>query len=51
LDLQEHAAIGGGTDAAKHHVSDRSVATLLKEYGYSLQANRKTREGRSLWRL
>jgi hypothetical protein len=29
----------------KHPVSDRTVATLLKEAGYSLQANRKTREG------
>ena len=30
-----------------HPVSDRTVATLLKECGYSLQANRKTREGKS----
>jgi len=29
----------------KHSVTDRTVATLLKEAGYSLQANRKTREG------
>lgn len=29
----------------KHPVSDRTVAALLKECGYSLQANRKTREG------
>jgi hypothetical protein len=29
----------------KHPVSDRTVATLLKKAGYSLQANRKTREG------
>jgi hypothetical protein len=28
-------------------VSDRTVATLLKQAGYSLQANRKTREGAS----
>lgn len=28
-----------------HPVSDRTVATLLKQAGYSLQANRKTREG------
>jgi hypothetical protein len=28
-----------------HPVSDRTVATLLKDAGYSLQANRKTREG------
>jgi hypothetical protein len=28
-------------------VSDRTVAALLKQQGYSLQANRKTREGES----
>ena len=31
----------------RHPVSDRTVATLLKQAGYSLQANRKTREGAS----
>jgi hypothetical protein len=31
----------------KHPVSDRTVAMLLKSAGYSLQANRKTREGSS----
>lgn len=31
----------------KHPVSDRTVAMLLKQSGYSLQANRKTREGSS----
>jgi hypothetical protein len=31
----------------KHWVSDRTVAALLKEAGYSLQANRKTKEGSS----
>jgi len=30
-----------------HPVSDRTVARLLKEAGYSLQANRKTNEGAS----
>jgi hypothetical protein len=30
-----------------HPASDRTVATLLKEAGYSLQANRKTLEGAS----
>lgn len=30
-----------------HPVSDRTVARLLREAGYSLQANRKTREGSS----
>jgi hypothetical protein len=29
----------------RHPVSDRTVAALLREAGYSLQANRKTREG------
>ena len=31
----------------KHPVTDRTVAMLLKQSGYSLQANRKTREGSS----
>lgn len=31
----------------QHPVTDRTVATLLKRAGYSLQANRKTREGES----
>jgi hypothetical protein len=31
----------------RHRVSARTVATLLKRAGYSLQANRKTREGAS----
>jgi Rhodopirellula transposase DDE domain len=30
-----------------HPVTDRTVARLLKQVGYSLQANRKTREGSS----
>jgi len=30
-----------------HKVSPQTVAVLLKEQGYSLQANRKTREGSS----
>ncbi len=29
----------------QHPVTDRTVATLLKQAGYSLQANRKTKEG------
>jgi hypothetical protein len=29
----------------QHRVSDRTVAALLREAGYSLQANRKTKEG------
>ena len=31
----------------RHPVSDRTVAALLKDAGFSLQANRKTREGTS----
>jgi len=31
----------------KHPATDRTVAALLKQAGYSLQANRKTREGAS----
>lgn len=31
----------------QHRVSDRTVAAMLKEAGYSLQANRKTQEGSS----
>lgn len=31
--------------AMGHQISERSVATLLKELGYSLQAMRKTKEG------
>ena len=30
-----------------HPVTDRTVASLLKQLGYSLQANRKTKEGSS----
>jgi hypothetical protein len=30
-----------------HPITDRTVATLLKQAGYSLQSNRKTREGAS----
>jgi len=30
-----------------HHVTDRTVAALLKQAGYSLQVNRKTKEGAS----
>jgi transposase len=31
--------------AMGHHVSQRTVVTLLAELGYSLQATRKTQEG------
>jgi len=30
-----------------HRVTDRTVATLLKRSGYSLQSNRTTKEGSS----
>ena len=33
--------------AQKHPVTDRTVAALLKQSGYSLQSNRKTKEGSS----
>jgi ABC-type Zn uptake system ZnuABC Zn-binding protein ZnuA len=33
--------------AMGHHVSQRTVYSLLGQFGYSLQANRKTQEGAS----
>ena len=46
LDLQEHPSLGRGTDGGRIiPVGPRRVAALLHEAGYSLQANRKTREG------
>lgn len=41
------AALAEELQRQKHPVSDRTVAALLKAAGYSLQANRKTREGSS----
>lgn len=41
------AALAEALQRQQHSVSDRTVATLLKAAGYSLQANRKTREGAS----
>lgn len=41
------AALAEALQRQQHSVSDRTVATLLKAAGYSLQANRKTREGTS----
>jgi hypothetical protein len=41
------AILAGELQRKNHPVSDRTVAALLKASGYSLQANRKTREGRS----
>jgi hypothetical protein len=39
--------LAGELQRQNHSVSDRTVAALLKAAGYSLQANRKTREGSS----
>jgi hypothetical protein len=41
------AQLADGLTRQRHPVSPRTVATLLKAAGYSLQANRKTREGAS----
>ena len=38
--------LAGELERLGHHVSYRTVARLLHQMGYSLQANRKTREGR-----
>ena len=44
--LQEHPQPGQRTDPpGTHPISPRTVAALLYEAGYSLQANRKTHEG------
>ena len=47
MDLQEHRQLAEELTRQNHPVSDRTVALLLKQSGYSLQANRKTREGTS----
>src|SRR5882724_6000663 len=47
VDLQERAPAGAGTAAQGHQVSRTLVAELLNAAGYSLQANRKTKEGDS----
>jgi len=39
------AKLAGGLAKRGYEVSDRTVLRLLKRMGYSLQANRKTREG------
>ncbi|MGH3024871.1 MAG: ISAzo13 family transposase, partial [Gaiellaceae bacterium] len=41
------AKLAEGLRAAGHRVADRTVLRLLKERGYSLQANRKAKEGSS----
>ena len=45
LDLQECRQVGRRVRRQGHTVSPRSVSTLLGQLGYSLQSNRKTREG------
>ena len=45
MDVQEHATFGSGIASTGIQVSHRTVADLLHEADYSLQANRKTREG------
>jgi len=47
VDMQEHEEARRGMVKRGHKVSPQTVAVLLKEQGYSLQANRKTREGSS----
>lgn len=42
---QSTARLAAELTRQDHPVSDRTVASLLKAAGYSLQANRKTREG------
>lgn len=44
MDVQEYDAVGSGTHAAGT-VSPRTVGRLLRAAGYSLQSNRKTKEG------
>jgi transposase len=39
--------LAAGLRALGHRVSHNTVGTLLRALGYSLQANRKTREGTS----
>ena len=45
VDLQEHAEAGRELQREGHTVSHMTVARLISDMGYSLQANRKTLEG------
>ena len=45
--MQEHAPLAEELTRQNHPVRARTVAKLLREAEYSLQANRKTREGSS----
>ena len=46
MDLQEHSCLGSALRADGFEVSYTKVGQLLKSSGFSLQSNRKTREGR-----
>ena len=46
LDVQEHDATGRRVDAARTSCQPTTVGRLLRAAGYSLQSNRKTKEGR-----
>lgn len=45
MDVQERAAAGGGIEPARPGNQLPGNAELLRELGYSLQANRKSKEG------
>ena len=45
MDVQEHRRTGVVPHCSGHPVSPSTVGILLKEQGYSLQANAKTQEG------
>lgn len=46
MDLQEHAGMGDELQRQDFAISSTKVAKLLRAQGYSLQANRKTVEGK-----
>ena len=45
VDVEERGEARRGVGRVGHEVVDRTVLRLLKGMGYSLQANKKTREG------
>jgi len=47
LDMQEPSRVGKQLQAMGHDISYPTVGTLLRQAGYSLQANQKAREGSS----
>ena len=46
MDLQEYAELGRRVAGLGHDLSHQTVGRMLVELGYSLQANRKTEEGK-----